>query len=70
MSRYRRSSIDPEWIMFGWMCIGLVVFVVGFVWFVASNEAKSYAKFCDQPVTTWDAVFLDLRIDECAKCDE
>jgi hypothetical protein len=28
-------------------------------------EAQSYRKYCDTPVTTWDALFLDLRIDEC-----
>ena len=30
-------------------------------------EAKAYRKFCDTPVTLWDAMFLDLRIDECAR---
>ena len=39
-------------------------------WFAASQEAASYRKFCDAPVTTWDAVWLDLRIDECEKRDE
>jgi hypothetical protein len=40
----------------------------GIKWFVSSQEAASYRKFCDTPVTTWDAVWLDLRIDEC-QCD-
>jgi len=35
------------------------------VWFTASQEAQAYRKFCTAPVTTWDAVWLDLRIDEC-----
>ena len=47
------------------MSIGLISLCVGAVWFMAHNEAASYNKFCDTPVTTWDAVFLDLRIDEC-----
>lgn len=29
------------------------------------QEAKSYRKFCETEVTTWDALWLDLRIDEC-----
>ena len=32
---------------------------------VAKFEADSYRKFCDAEVTTWDALWLDLRIDEC-----
>ena len=56
--------------MFAGLVIGLLfviaisIGVVG-VWFQAHNEAKSYRKFCDTPVTTWDAVFLELRIDMC-----
>jgi len=30
-------------------------------------EAKSYKKFCDKPVTTWDAMWLSLKIDECGR---
>ena len=30
-------------------------------------EASAYRKFCGTPVTTWDAVWLDLRIDECGR---
>jgi len=47
------------------MFAGMISFLVLMVWFMAHNEAASYNKFCDTPVTTWDAVFLDLRIDEC-----
>ena len=42
-----------------------VVVLSLFIWFAASQEARSYSKFCDASVTTWDAVWLDLRIDEC-----
>ena len=31
----------------------------------AALEAASYRKCCEAPVTAWDALFLDLRIDEC-----
>lgn len=51
------------------MFIGLISASILIVWFMAHNEAASYNKFCDTPVTTWDAIFLDLRIDEC-QCDE
>ena len=37
----------------------------GLIWFAADQEAKAYRKFCDRDVTTWDAIWLDLRIDEC-----
>jgi hypothetical protein len=43
------------------------ILLFGIIWFGAYNEAKSYRKFCDTPVTTWDALWLDLRIDECVK---
>ena len=42
-----------------------VVLVLTATLFTASQEAKSYRKFCKTPVTTWDALWLDLRIDEC-----
>lgn len=48
------------------LVIGIsLVFLIGGIWIMAHFEAKSYRKFCNKPVTTWDAVFLDLRIDEC-----
>jgi len=48
--------------------IGIIILIgigLGIHWFMASQEANSYRKFCDKPVTTWDALWLDLRIDEC-----
>lgn len=59
------SFFDSEFTLIALMSIGLISLCVGAVWFMAHNEAASYNKFCDTPVTTWDAVFLDLRIDEC-----
>jgi hypothetical protein len=54
---------ETFWAIMG--MIGIGVFCVLLIWFMAYNEAKSYRKFCDEDVTTWDAIFLDLRIDEC-----
>ena len=49
--------------------IGFILFIIilgfGLTWFQAAQEARSYNKFCDTPVETWDAIWLDLRIDEC-----
>lgn len=48
--------------------LGMAVLVGGPVLFMAYNEAASYRKFCpDTEVTTWDAIFLELRIDECRR---
>ena len=47
------------------MIVGVLAFAVGITIWQASMEAKSYRKFCDTPVTWVDALFLDLRIDEC-----
>ncbi len=30
-------------------------------------EAQSYNKYCKTPMTTWDAIWLDLRVDMCEK---
>lgn len=53
----------------GFIIISFVL-VGGFAWLFASQEAASYRKFCDRDVTTWDALWLDLRIDECEPRDE
>ena len=45
----------------------MVIFAIAYVG--AMFEAKAYSNYCDTPVTTWDALFLDLRIDEC-QCAE
>ncbi len=55
----------------GWLVVAVIVsaFVASVVVavMVAGFEAASYRKYCDTPVTTWDALWLDLRIDECQK---
>jgi len=48
-----------------WVWVGGIALLVAIVWFAAAQEAASYRKFCTADVTTWDAVWLDLRIDEC-----
>jgi len=64
--------------MFDWLekhpgkaITALVVFAFAFAiggnYIKSHFEAAAYRKFCDTPVTTWDAFFLDLRIDECVK---
>lgn len=45
------------------LCV--VLLAVGGAWFTAAMEARSYRKYCETPVTTWDALWLDLRVDEC-----
>ncbi len=60
-----RTSDKLDLILYGSTLLVVILAVVLFAW----QEARSYQKFCDTPVTTWDAIFLDLRIDEC-KCDE
>jgi hypothetical protein len=64
-----RSNRLSDWKEVIAMGVGFAVTLVLVVWFTASQEAASYRKFCDSPVTTWDAVWLDLRIDEC-QCDD
>ena len=46
----------------------LLIAAVFSVWPIFSAfEASAYRRHCNTPVTTWDAMFLELRIDEC-KC--
>lgn len=57
-------------IIMGLAIVAVIIFAIGMVWMKATFEAQSYNKYCDTPVTTWDAVWLDLRIDECVRCDD
>jgi hypothetical protein len=37
-----------------------------FVWLQATNEAAAFNRLTDGPkVTTWDAVWLELRVEAC-----
>ena len=47
------------------MIIFVIILVISFPIIKSFFEAKSYRKFCKTNVTTWDALWLDLRIDEC-----
>ena len=44
---------------------GAIVMVLLFPLVAAYFEVQSYQKFCRTDVTWWDAIWLDLRIDEC-----
>jgi hypothetical protein len=64
MNRHDKEAIA---LYVGVMVLIFSIAIGAKVW-MSSQEAASYRKFCDTPVTTWDAIFLDLRIDEC-QCD-
>lgn len=66
----RLNRMIEDWLIPAGMVVAFIVLVLAVKWWAASNEAASYRKFCNTPVTTWDAVWLDLRIDECTKCDD
>ncbi len=44
--------------------VAFLAFVVGIPWFCASMEARAYNRVTGAEVTTWDAVWLDLRVQE------
>jgi len=61
---------SEDWAMariFAGILAVVLLISLGVAWFAASQEAASYRKFCDTPVTTWDAFWLDLRIDMCRR---
>jgi hypothetical protein len=51
----------------GLIVVLLVILIVGGgTWISASNEAAAFNRFTDGPVaTTWDAVWLELRVEAC-----
>jgi hypothetical protein len=51
--------------MLGALGLALLLGLCGLYYLGAALEARSYRKFCDTPVTAFDALWLDLRIDEC-----
>ena len=44
--------------------VGVVVLMLGGVWYCASQEAAAYHRVTGKYVTWWDAVWLDLRVQE------
>lgn len=44
--------------------VAALLFIVLVVWVTAANEAKSFRKLTGRTdVTTWDAVWVELRVD-------
>ena len=64
MSRYRRTYRSPsDSFPFLFMFGGLAI-VIGFWVMVSHFEAKAYNNVTGKQISTWDAMFLDLRINE------
>lgn len=61
----RKSVYISEILLYALVILFMIALPSGVSFLVASQEARSYKKFCNTEVTTWDALWLDLRIDEC-----
>ena len=50
---------------FGWLCVLFALVLGTVIWVVSSSfEAKSYNNLTGNNVSTWDAMFLDLRVQD------
>jgi hypothetical protein len=62
---HRFTSIARETLIL--KCIGILLLAAllgGFVWVQATHEAAAFNRLTTGPkVTTWDAVWLDLRVE-------
>ena len=54
-----------KWI--GWLCVIIVVGVIALALFQPKFEAESYTRLTGKKVNYWDAVWLDLRVQEGVK---
>ena len=55
----------PDWV-FGLIFFGLVAgVIVGSVWFEAYNEARVFNACTGSNVSTWDALWVELRVENC-----
>lgn len=62
---YKNEILDVVIPVLG--CCLLLVFLVGGPYVVKSYfEAKAYERVTGKHVTTWDAMFLQLRIEGCS----
>lgn len=43
--------------------VGAIVFSVGVAWYGAKMEAETYTQLTGKPVTTWQALWVELRVD-------
>lgn len=53
--------------LFAWLCVGIAAFgIIG--WIVSSAmEARAYNHVTGKNVSTWDAMWIELRVQEGAK---
>lgn len=63
MSRY---NDDPVWVIVA-ACVIVVGLSIGGWWLQSYFEAQAYYRVTGKRVSTWDAMFLDLRVQESAK---
>ncbi len=52
-----------------WLWLGLVALAVVALlvfWFQAHQEAATYRRLTGRAVTTWDALWVELRVMDCA----
>lgn len=43
-----------------------ITLFIGWTWFSSANEAAAFNRFTNGPrATTWDAVWLELRVEAC-----
>jgi len=55
-------------VIFYVVCLFIVLGIGGCIWVTQSHfEAKTYARLTGKDVTTWDAMWLELRVQEQAK---
>lgn len=45
----------------------LLILAFGFGWFRASQESKTYNRLTGANTTTWDAVWVELRVQDSPK---
>ena len=43
--------------------VAVLVLFIGLAWFSASVEAKTYNRITGSDVTTWEAMWIELRVD-------
>lgn len=49
------------------LCLLMISIPLGFAWGSAYYEAQAYYRVTGKKVSTWDAIFLDLRVQEGVK---
>lgn len=62
-----RLTEDGEKALSGAMVVALLLACMAFAWWRAGQKAAAYERATGVRVTTWDAMFLDLRVDGAPK---